>query len=210
MRAERGGEAGFTLVEVMVAVLVVTIGLLGLLVTLNSSGHLDTTVKRQQAVTTRAEQEMEQLRAMGWTQLWMASVPVAGSDPPGSTSDVPTNPNYWVNGSALKIRTNFSSKLQSAPLPGTPAGGETFVVSGSGSTGSGVAPGPTLFAIGGVQGNVWRYVTRVAETCPSGSAVTPAIRLTVAVRLDAVAGLGANKPVWLSTLVANPSGPTCP
>jgi type II secretory pathway pseudopilin PulG len=205
----RSNEAGFTLIEVLVSAIILIGGLLGLFTALNASSHLSTTVLRQQVATNEAEKAIEQVQARSFSGLWMATLPTATGDGilAGDTSGNPANPNYWVTGTNLKIAANFNSET-GGTLAGVSLTGEPFVTAGS--TGTGIAGAtPTTFSDGGVTGSVYTYVTWVDENCAGTDPVTDAKRVTVAAVLNRTAGVGANKPVWLSTTVPNPSPTQC-
>jgi Tfp pilus assembly protein PilV len=213
MRARLSQEEGFGLVEVMVSALILAVGLLGLLASFNASAHLTTTVQREQVATAQAEQAMEQLQGLSYTSQWLSSTPTSTTDgnATGDASGNPTKPTFWVgsgtNAGKLRIVQNWS-KESSANLDGVSSGYEAFVTSGT--TGSGVSPGPTTFTTGQTSGSIYRFITYVTERCSSGTTTTTAAkRLVVAVVLNTRGNAGANKPVWLSSLSANPSPTAC-
>jgi type II secretory pathway pseudopilin PulG len=213
MRA-RSGEAGFTLAEVMVAALIVVVGLLGVFVALNAASHLDTTARRQQVALSQAEQAMEQLKALPYSQLALASAPAHQNDT--STDTVPSVPNYWVStsGGKLIVPADFNVKT-SGTLPGTPTAGEPLVTGGAVAPSTRCASGQPCAPVDGLSFTVYRYVTQEDECTQLLSLCNIALlqsllnqyakRVTVAVVVDGGPGVGATKPVWLSTVVANPN-----
>jgi prepilin-type N-terminal cleavage/methylation domain-containing protein len=73
-------EAGFTLVEVLVAVVVLTVGLLGTFAVLRTSAHTTLTNRERQAETSLAREVLEDAGALPAWQL-SSSAPVGSSQP---------------------------------------------------------------------------------------------------------------------------------
>jgi prepilin-type N-terminal cleavage/methylation domain-containing protein len=204
-------QDGFTLIETLVAMVILVTGLLATFTALNSSSHLTLTTQREQVAMTVAEQQMEQLRAISYSSIEMSSTPSHTSDgnATGDNSGNPTNPNYWVNssGSNLLIPTNFN-KETSGTLSGVSSLGEPFVTGGT------ITPTTTVSS-GGYTATVYRYVTWMDDGCVTTalctlwSATQDALhsetgkRITIAVLLSS-GGNGVSKPVWLTTDVADP------
>lgn len=199
-------EDGFTIIEVLVAIVLIAVGVLGTFATLDSSSHLTASSQREQAAMTAAEQAMEQVRANTYTNIAIGTpLPTAaGTDGNASTdhSGNPTNPNYWVSGTSLKIPANFNQE-SSGTLTGVSSSGEPFVTGGS------VVPSSSV-TTGGYSATVYRYVTWVNDTCNYGgtdkcSGAQDAKRITIAVVLGGTQNnTGVQKPVWLTSVVANP------
>ncbi len=196
-------EQGFLLLEVMVAMFVLCVGLLATLAVFDDSNHLGSTTQRQQVATSVAEQAMEALRADSYASLALSSpLPSHTSDgnPSGDTSGNPSDPDYWVSGSNLLIPTTWSSETSST-LSGVSKTGEALVSGGS------ISP-QTTSTVNGYTATVYQFVTWVNDQCKYlGVDLCPgsedAKRVTVAVVLGG-SGTGVGKPVWLSTVVADP------
>lgn len=82
-------QDGFTLVEVVMAAAVLTIGILGLVATFDSARKLTLVAERRAAAAHRAQWEMEKLQAESYAQLAMISAPAHSSET--------LNPDYYVN-----------------------------------------------------------------------------------------------------------------
>jgi Tfp pilus assembly protein PilV len=200
------GQQGFAVIEALMAALVLVTGILGMAVALTSSRHLTTTSQRAQSGEGLAEQALETMRQTPYANLKLATAPT-GSGTTGNTvsgDTNPVNPNYWVSGANLKIMASWNNSA-SAAVVGTPAVGEPLVT-GTG----GLSAGPDTVVDGASTGKVYRYITAVndctlisavATTCTNPSAK----RLTVAVVMNARKGIGVLKPIWLSTVVADPT-----
>jgi len=90
---ERGrarSESGFALVEVLVSILVLTVGIVGLIGTLESSRHLGTNAEAHQTAVAAAEQELERIRSLPWERVALYK------EEPTQTSTTNTNdPTYF-------------------------------------------------------------------------------------------------------------------
>src|ERR1700733_10257335 len=108
--SKRTGEQGFSLIEVMVAVLVVAVALIGTMQAFISSDHGNLATQETQAVSTAAEQSLEQLRAMSYNSLALSSFPIqtGSGNPTGDTSGDPDDPDSCVSGTNLVIPNNFA------------------------------------------------------------------------------------------------------
>lgn len=203
MRRFISDDAGFTVIETLIAILLLTVGLMGALYGLVSTNHLNLTTQRLQAASTAAEDTMERLRATSYSSLALSSLAThtldgnSGSD----TSGNPSDPDYWVSGTNLLIVTDYNQE-SSPTLAGVSSSGEAMIGGGTAN------PGPVTVASDGFTLSVYTFITWVNDTCDYlGVELCPtddAKRLTVAAVLDGGGGVGANKPFWLSTVVANP------
>jgi prepilin-type N-terminal cleavage/methylation domain-containing protein len=72
-----GGQAGFTLVEVLVAIVVLTIGLLGTFAALRSAAHTTLTNRERQAETSLAREVLEDAGSLPSWQLTTSGLPAA-------------------------------------------------------------------------------------------------------------------------------------
>jgi hypothetical protein len=117
----------------------------------------------------------------------------------------PQNPNFYVNDltpRTFAVKSNFRNS-GSPPAPGTPAIGEELVNGGT------VVSFPTTFSTGATTGSFYRYVTwRNDPACAATGCATTnrdSKRIVLAVVLDSGGGSGAAKPVWLSSIVNDPT-----
>jgi prepilin-type N-terminal cleavage/methylation domain-containing protein len=174
--ARRGGrEAGFTIVEVLVAILLVSVGSMVTFTLLSAATRNAQRAEASQVALEYAEQELELLRSMEDKQLALTSYP--------RNSTNPNSPNYRVND------TNGTFALSRQPLgtyrnlvvKGDPVEGGGYV------TGGAVNPGPTDFTSGDVSGKVYRYIVwRNDEKCSEANCPTKEDykQIIVAVRLN--------------------------
>jgi prepilin-type N-terminal cleavage/methylation domain-containing protein len=179
-------QAGFTLVEMLVAMAVLLIGIVATFGVFASSKNASLAAQRNEVAVHQAQREMEKLRAYRYTELGLASMPASSSDP--------NNPNYRVQ-AANKFRSKTNPVLD-----------EDLVSGGL------IAPGPESFTVGetsgAVTGKVYRYITWRDENCTTCTGTQNTKRLFVAVTIDPIAGrpgIGPSKPVWLSSIVIDPN-----
>jgi len=167
-------EGGFTIIEVVVATLILTIGALTTFGLLSTATKNTQRAKATQVGLDRAQQELEELRTLTYEQLALIATPAQSSNP--------LDPGYRVNS------TNGTFALTRQP----PSDYANMVVNGDSLYGGGfveggaVDPGPTPFVSGDVSGKVFRYVVwRDDESC--GAACPGAQdykQVVVAVKLD--------------------------
>ncbi|MGH2878184.1 MAG: type IV pilus modification PilV family protein [Solirubrobacteraceae bacterium] len=82
-------QQGFTLVEVIVATVILTVGVLGLIATFDGARKLTLLAERRAAAAHRAQWEIEKLQAQAYAELAMTSTPAHSSEA--------TNPDHYVD-----------------------------------------------------------------------------------------------------------------
>jgi hypothetical protein len=171
-------EDGMTIVEVVVAGLILVAGSLGVLGIVDAGTRNVFRAEQSQVVANLLQQEIEKLRQVPYEELALTSVPIHSSDPESPNSRIASTNFFYTgrNGTGLK------------PLVynGSVSGGETM-------EGGTVDPGPTSFQVGDLKGTVYRYV--VWDTCPSALCADGRHlkRAVVAVRLDQTASGGTRR-----------------
>jgi len=201
------GEDGFTLIEAMVALLMLSVGALGVLAATAGGKRLTVSGERNQVVITYAQREMERLSALPYAELGLSSLPTAETDET-PTEAAPSTPAAYLAGcdpagcTTLRVLQDPTNRT-SPPPAGVSSAGEPIVTGGT------QAPTSTV-TLDGVSARVYRYVTAVGERCLARGAteVCPPAgqvkRITVALVLSGQRRQGVTKPVWASTLVTNP------
>jgi type II secretory pathway pseudopilin PulG len=153
-------EDAFTIIEVLIAALILVVGAIATFGVLASAGRDTQRAKATQVALDRAQQELEFLRSLSDEELAMETTPEHSSDE--------GNPNF-------RVSSNGKFALQRG---GTPSEYKEMVVNGrvlypTGTISQGVVDaGPTSFTSGDVSGTVYRYVvwrndaSCSPETCP--------------------------------------------
>jgi type II secretory pathway pseudopilin PulG len=176
MSAPHTHESGFTIVEVLVAALILTLTILATFGVLSAATKNTERAKATQVALDRAQQEVEKLRTLTNAELAMTTTP-----PPSSNE---LNPGYRVNSSNATyalIRSPRGSYQQMVINKITSLYGGGVVEGGV------VNPGPIPFSSGDVHGQVYRYVVwRNDEKCPETSCpgTQDYKQIVVAVKLD--------------------------
>ena len=169
-------EAGFTIVEVLVATLVVVIGALAAFGMLSDAVKNTARAKATQVALDLAQQEVEALHSLSNKELALTGVP------PHSTDSL--SPDYRVNSGQGTFALSREPVATYKKLVRN--GGEIEGSSGKVIEGGVVNPGPTPFVNGDVSGTVYRYVvwrndTACGEKCPTQQDYK---QIIVAVKLD--------------------------
>lgn len=171
----RDNESGFTIVEVLVAIMILSIGAMTTFTLLSSATRNAQRAKGSQVALEYAEQELEYLRSMTSEELALTQLP--------HTSTNALNPNYRYRDS------DGTFALQRQPLGDYHdlVVNEDPLYGGGEVEGGKVEPGPTPFTSGDVQGKVFRYVVWrndakcSEENCPGKQDYK---QIVVAVKVD--------------------------
>jgi prepilin-type N-terminal cleavage/methylation domain-containing protein len=148
-------EAGFTIVEVLVAIVLLAIGAMTVYGLLGSAAKNTQRAKATQVAIDKAQEELESLRSLTNRELAMTAT--------AAHSENSLNPGYRANSG------NATYALLREPVSSY----QKMVVNGGSLYGGGeveggvVNPGPIPFTSGDVSGDVYRYVVwRNDESCP--------------------------------------------
>ncbi|UJA20278.1 hypothetical protein HJD18_08700 [Thermoleophilia bacterium SCSIO 60948] len=169
VRRRAADERGVTIVEGVVAALILVVGALAVLGMVDASSRGAYRAEQSQVVSNRLQLEMEKIRQVAETNfnnVGLTQLPATSTDP--------TNPNYRVSGSRFATEADGSS----------PA---TLVTGGT------ILPGPTSFTSGDVSGKIYRYVTwRNDPGCPESlcPGTQDLKRVTIAIKPDTTASGG--------------------
>jgi prepilin-type N-terminal cleavage/methylation domain-containing protein len=132
-------QRGMSIVEVMVAALVLAVGVLATINVVLGSRDLTTTSERLEAASHVAEKELEALQSMRWTAQAHAATPASGPAP------------YTVNSGVLQWPTGATGAAVVDATNGT------------------VPNAATTWSDGRLSGSVWRFVTWVDDACCTGT-----------------------------------------
>jgi hypothetical protein len=172
------------MVEILVAILVLVVAVLGVASALISSQTLSLAAERGASITQRAQGELERLEALPYGSLAMSSAPTPSSDP--------TSPDYYVSSGSPATFAWDRNSSNSEPLVVDATNG---LVSGT----------PTAWSDGRLSGQIYDFVTWHTDAgCGSGCpAANDYKRITVEVTLS-----GASEPkhpALVSAIVVDPN-----
>lgn len=133
-------EDGFTLVEVLVATLILALGATAVFLTMAAAIHNVQRSRDTQAAISIAQQEMEKVHSLEFAKI---SILVNASNPAPAHSTETASPLFRVNAAGTKFNLNRTGTAEEANL----------IESSSGE----VAPTGT-FSVNGVTGKIYRFV----------------------------------------------------
>jgi hypothetical protein len=175
----RREEDGLTIVEVMVAAMILLVGGLAVLQLVDAAARNNYRGEEAQVVSNRLQQEMEKIKRLPY-----ASIALTGL--PQDQSDV-KDPRWRTQG------TSFAVTKQGVSTQPLIYNGSALYGGGTVSGGT-IDPNPTPFTSGDVHGNVYRFVVWENDAscseaqCPGSQDLR---RVIVAVRADTTASGGA-------------------
>jgi type II secretory pathway pseudopilin PulG len=156
MRRGVQDQAGFTIIEVLVAALILVAGAFATFGVLRVAVVNTEQTKASQVAVDRAQQEMEALRSLSNEELALTATP------PHSTDSF--SPDFRVNGSEFALARNPVGNYKKMVVVGGELYGGGFITTGK------VNPGPTSFTTGGVKGQIFRYIVwRNDSSCPEAT-----------------------------------------
>jgi hypothetical protein len=185
-------EDGLTIVEVMVAGLILVIGALALMNLVNASARNTFRSEQSQVVSNRLQAEVERIKQLPYSEIALTTVPANSTDP--------QDPNWRVSGTNLAVQQDGT-----LPYP--------LVYNGSALNGGGtvtegqIDPTPANFQDGDVKGKIYRYVVwdQTCSNCPSSSGTKQGMkRLIVAVKLNKTASGGTRAYQELQSQIVDP------
>jgi prepilin-type N-terminal cleavage/methylation domain-containing protein len=176
-------ESGFTLVELLMAIVVAAIGLSALVTTLAGSRDLVSVAEKQETMVHVAEGELERILALPYTA-------VALNAAPGASSSDPDDPRRFLTGGTY--RWDQDATPQDSPL----------VIDTTAGT---LAPlTPWTDGHSRLSGDIHRFVTTTDDQCASCPGVQAARRVTVVVTVDAPGG-GPERSVLIDSIKIDPT-----
>jgi prepilin-type N-terminal cleavage/methylation domain-containing protein len=209
-------QDGFTMIELLIAILVLGIGIIATMGVFGSSKRTTLVAQRHEIAVHQAQREMEKLRALKYSELGL-NVNSNGLGVPQYSSD-PNSPNN-------RVRASDGAFIVTPSDPNQTTCCEEMVTQDHGGNDQGkvkpgLAPDNTPgepFTVGqgtsAVTGRIFRYVSWRDEKCAvlvcDGTRNTK--RLIIAVTLTPIGNpaLGPFKPVWETSIASDPNeGPT--
>ena len=181
MRRLANREEGFTIVEVLIAALILVAGAIATFGVLASATVDNQRAKATQVALDKAQQEMEKLRSLSDEELALTAAPAHSSEE--------ANPSYRVNGGKFALkRASVPTEYKEMVVNGGVRYPSETIEDGVVST------GPTSFTSGDVSGKVYRYIvwrndtSCASETCPGEQDYK---QIIVAVKLNPKANGGS-------------------
>jgi hypothetical protein len=187
------GQDGISMIEVMVAALVLTLGALAMLGLISSQAHNTFRGEQSQVVSNRLQAEMEKIKALPYSQIAMTALPADTSD----TSD----PRWRMSGSSYSISQD-GTQLRPVVVNGS------VLYDGGTVSGGTVSPTPETFSSGNVHGTIYRNVVWENDpSCPDASCpgAQDLKRVIVAIQLDTTAVGGVRHYQELQSQIADPN-----
>jgi prepilin-type N-terminal cleavage/methylation domain-containing protein len=176
---KRSGEHGFTMIELLVAMVLLVIGIMALAETFVAAAKLTLVSERQSSMAHVGRNELERLQGLGYARLALTSNPTT------------TNPNSRVSS------TSGKSYLQWDP---SSTATEQMVIDAAG----GVSPAPAPWSSGKSSGLIYDFVTYHADgNCGAGCAASANYKRIV-IEVTQASGGAPRNPVIIQTIVADP------
>jgi prepilin-type N-terminal cleavage/methylation domain-containing protein len=182
-RAALAREDGFTLIELMVAVMVLAVGLIALVTSFDHSRDLVSVAEKTEVASHRAEQELERILSMPYAGVAHATTPASSGDS--------ADPAFYVSGGSYQYDQG-STGPQSETL--AVATGGTVAASVSSWTDSETR----------LTGQIQSFVTWTGDYCTTADRARCAKRVTVAVTVGGPRPL--RRHVVMSTVMTSPVG----
>ena len=192
MWARARSQSGFTTIELLLAMMITSVGIISLVGTLDVSRRATTYSEMKEVASHMAEQQMEELRALDY-----AEVALDGNVVPSSSAD-PGNPAFYLDGGGTTYRWDQRDNAPASHVA------EPVVID---ATDGRVESTAEAWDDGRVHGQIYRYVTCAtttgdAEDCDSGPDTSAYKRVIVAVTVENA--MGPSMPIMASTLVSDP------
>lgn len=187
------GTSGMTLVEVLVATLVLSVGALSAFTVFDTSRRSTTVSEFVSVGAAAGEQELERIQALPYSAVSLASAPAQTS------TTNPSDPTYYLRGCGSCYQWDWTGGAPSEPLVVSASGADTTP-----NPRTVVLPGPNGAAR--VTATIYRFVTWTKDpVCASSAACagqTNYKRVTAAVTVNG----GSSRPTVISTVVTNSTG----
>jgi hypothetical protein len=178
-------ESGFTLIEVVVAAVVLVTGIMSTLMALDTSRKLSLVSERSTTMSHIAQREIERIQGIPYADIGLTGTP--------GTSTDPNNPDYYV------------AAGPPATFQWDHVGGQTSPLDVDPSPGNGTVVPSQSWTEGQFTGTIYDFVTWVTDSNCSPGCVNGANdykRITVAVTM--ASGLHPN-PVYVTSVIADPN-----
>jgi Tfp pilus assembly protein PilV len=192
-------EDGFSIIEVLVAALILTLTATAIAVLVNSATHNTFRAEQDQVVVNRLQDELERIRQLPFNQVALTARPAS------STQAGDPGERVSAGGTHFDLNRNGTNTKALAYAGGTTPDGKPVGCSGTGQLACGVNPGPQTFQSGDVSGKIYRYVAYpgVPANCP-GCSADYFKRIIVIIRLDTTPAGGTHVYQEIQSNVSSP------
>ena len=176
-----GHDDGFTLIELMVAISILIVGIMGMFMGFITSQRASAVAERETSMAHIAQQQIEFVQGVPYSQVGLSSTPATSTDK--------TNPDYYVaGGSTPTFQWNRTTGAT-----------ENLDID---TTTPGVVTPVQNWSEGRYSGKIYQFVTWTTDpncspACPSSQDYK---RITVAV----TSSTGSPSPVYVSSVIADP------
>src|SRR6185503_16179173 len=153
MLARARAESGFSTIEVLLAVMITSVGIVSLVGTLDISRRVTTFSEMKEAASHVAEQKIEEMRALDY-----AALALDGNVVPSSSGDM-SNPAYYLQSGGTKYKWDQNTNAPAGHIA------EPLVID---ATNGDVESTAEAWSDGRIHGQIYRYVT--CATTASGTA----------------------------------------
>jgi len=184
-------EAGLTIVEVLIAGVIVIVSGLALLGLVDAAAHGSFRAQQSQVVDGRLQAEIEKIRQLPYSQIALTQDPSHSIDT--------ASPDWRVSGASFALNRD-GTNLQ--PLVYT--GGISHDQGVNTVSGGTISPAPIPFASGDVRGTIYRYVTWQQDTTCANCGQPYMKHVTVAIALDQTGVGGVRAYQELQADISNP------
>jgi type II secretory pathway pseudopilin PulG len=192
-------DDGFSVIEVLVAALILTLTATAIAVLANSATHNTFRAEQDQVVVNRLQNEVERIRQLPFSQVTLTARP-ASSNQAGDPAE-----RVSADGTHFDLNRNGTNTKALAYAGGTTPDGKPVGCGATGQPACGVNPGPESFQSGDVSGKIYRYVAYpgVPANCP-GCSADYFKRIIVIIRLDTTPAGGAHVYQEIQSNVSSP------
>ena len=195
-------ESGISLVEVLIAAVILTLTALAIATLSTGATHGTYRAEQDQVVVNRLQNELEHIRQLPFNQVALSGRPLSSTqlNDPGQRVS--------ANGTQFDLNRNGTNTKPLAYAGGTTPEGNAVGCGASGQPACGVNPGPEPFQSGDVSGKIYRYV--VYPGVPGGPTSCPGCspdyfkRIIVVIKLDATAAGGTQPYQEIQSNVSSP------
>ncbi len=185
-------QDGFTIVEVMVAAVLLVVGSMAVFAIVSASTRTSFSAEQSQVASNLLQSEVERVRGLSYGEIALTSMPAAADDP--------DDPRSRVSGSGFDIDGGSPTRMAPLVVEGGPQAGTSETI-----TGARVSPGPEAFTSGDVKGRVFRFIVWQDDPSCAMPACQGLKRIVIVVALDNPPAGGRHTYKELQATVGDPA-----